>query len=124
MLPNKPLNEYFNWYDCYHFKAQLLSIVQDPKNVDALVALAIFEINAGAIPSAMKMLEAAYTINSTHPVVLNQLANHFFFKKDYKTVHSLAAVAYHGTEVAEIKAESCYYLARNYHAQEEYEKAF
>lgn len=72
----------------------------------------------------MKKLEAAYAINPTHSVVLNQLSNHFFFKKDYKTVHSLAVVAYHGTEVPEIKAESCYYLARNYHAQEEYEKAF
>lgn len=57
------------------------------------VGLAIFELNTekqGSITSAMQMLKKAFEANSTNSMVLNHLANHFFFKKDYQKVHTLA----------------------------------
>ncbi len=50
----------------------------------ALVGLAISRINrqeADDIRAGVTMLSKAYSIDSTNPMVLNHLANHFFFKK-------------------------------------------
>ena len=71
-----------------------------------------------------KMLSKAYTIDSTSPMVLNHLANHFFFKKDYQKVQHLALHAFHNTENEAMRAESCYQLARSFHAQSDYDQAF
>lgn len=62
----------------------------DPKCVGALVGLAILDLNlqeTDSIRNGVKRLSTAYTIDSTNPMVLNHLANHFFFKK----VHSMTA---------------------------------
>ena len=80
-------------------------------------------------------------------MVLNHLANHFFFKKvryvcycmlpcvviciaclcyllftllllqEYNKVQHLALHAFHGTEVEAMQAESCYQMARAFHVQ-------
>ena len=63
------------------------------------------------------MLSKAYSIDPTNPTVLNHLANHFFYKKDYKKVQQLAMHAFHNTENEAIRAETCYQLARSYHIQ-------
>ena len=50
----------------------------------AIVGLAILEINSKAtdsIRTGVQLLSKAYTIDSSNPMVLNHLANHFFFKK-------------------------------------------
>lgn len=56
----------------------------DPNCVGALVGLAISKLNLHE-PEAnrigVQMLSKAYTVDSTNPMVLNHLANHFFFKK-------------------------------------------
>ena len=66
----------------------------------------------------------AYSIDSTNPMVLNHLANHFFFKKDYVKVQHLALHAFQRTENEAMRAESCYQLARAFHVQEDYPQAF
>jgi RNA polymerase-associated protein CTR9 len=56
----------------------------DPQCVGALVGLAILKLNLQqpeSIRSGVQMLSKAYTIDSSNPMVLNHLANHFFFKK-------------------------------------------
>lgn len=56
----------------------------DPQCVGALVGLAVMELNlktTESIRSGVQMLSKAYTIDSSNPMVLNHLANHFFFKK-------------------------------------------
>lgn len=56
----------------------------DPKCVGALVGLAILKLNLQqpeSIRVGVQMLSKAYTIDSSNPMVLNHLANHFFFKK-------------------------------------------
>lgn len=56
----------------------------DHQCVGALVGLAILELNAKtqeSIKNGVQLLSKAYTIDSTNPMVLNHLANHFFYKK-------------------------------------------
>jgi RNA polymerase-associated protein CTR9 len=98
---------------------------QDENSVEALVGLAILELNAEGsaqakatqIKAAMDMLKRAYEINPHNSMVLNHLANHFFYRQDYKRTQDLALQAYHNTEVPKIRAESCYQIARAYHAK-------
>jgi RNA polymerase-associated protein CTR9 len=78
----------------------------DPKCMGALVGLAIMKLNS-----------ECYKIDPTNPSVLNHLSNHFFFKKNYKKSQNLAILALQNTEYDAIKAESCYYIARSYHAE-------
>ena len=56
----------------------------DPNCVGALVGLAILELNnktQDSIKNGVQLLSKAYTIDSTNPMVLNHLADHFFYKK-------------------------------------------
>ncbi|XP_062869017.1 RNA polymerase-associated protein CTR9 homolog isoform X2 [Trichomycterus rosablanca] len=99
----------------------------NPKCVGALVGLAILELNskeADSVKNGVQLLSRAYTIDPSNPMVLNHLANHFFFKKDYSKVQHLALHAFHNTEVEAMQAESCYQLARSFHVQEDYDQAF
>ncbi|XP_018570390.1 RNA polymerase-associated protein CTR9 homolog isoform X2 [Anoplophora glabripennis] len=99
----------------------------DPKCVGALVGLAILKLNLQqpeSIRTGVQMLSKAYTIDSSNPMVLNHLANHFFFKKDYNKVQHLALHAFHNTENEAMRAESCYQLARAFHVQGDYDQAF
>lgn len=57
-------------------------------------------------------------------MVLNHLANHFFFKRDFSKVQHLALHAFHNTENEAMRAESCFQLARSFHAQGDYDQAF
>uniref|UniRef100_A0A6Q2Z264 RNA polymerase-associated protein CTR9 homolog n=1 Tax=Esox lucius TaxID=8010 RepID=A0A6Q2Z264_ESOLU len=97
------------------------------KCVGALVGLAVLELNSkepDSIKNGVQLLSRAYTIDPSNPMVLNHLANHFFFKKDYSKVQHLALHAFHNTEVEAMQAESCYQLARSFHVQEDYDQAF
>ncbi|XP_077994649.1 RNA polymerase-associated protein CTR9 homolog [Glandiceps talaboti] len=98
----------------------------DTMCVGAIVGLAILELNSKEpdIKKGVQLLSKAYTIDSSNPMVLNHLANHFFFKKDYNKVQHLALHAFHGTENEAIQAESCYQLARSFHVQGDYDQAF
>ncbi len=60
------------------------SLQLNPRCVGALVGMAILELNSkghDSIKKGVELLSKAYTIDSTNPMVLNHLANHFFFKK-------------------------------------------
>ncbi|BFZ05310.1 hypothetical protein BsWGS_08349 [Bradybaena similaris] len=99
----------------------------DPNCVGALVGLAVLELNSKtqeSIKNGVQLLSKAYTIDSSNPMVLNHLANHFFYKKDYQKVQHLALHAFHNTESEAMRAESTYQLARAFHVQEDYDQAF
>lgn len=103
------------------------ALALDSQCIGALVGLAILELNLKtpeAIRNGVQMLSKAYTIDSSNPMVLNHLANHFFFKKDYNKVQHLALHAFHNTENEAMRAESCYQLARAFHIQNDYDQAF
>lgn len=99
----------------------------DPQCVGALVALALMELNKktpDSIRTGVQMLSRAYSIDKTCPMVLNHLADHFFFKKDYPKVQHLASHAFYNTDNEPMRAESCYQLARKFHIQGDYDKTF
>ncbi|CAF0835802.1 unnamed protein product [Didymodactylos carnosus] len=99
----------------------------DPKCVGALVGLAILELNQKrneSIRNGVTKLSHAYQSDPQNPMVLNHLANHFFFKKDYQRVRQLAMHALNYTENEAMRSESCYHLARAHHAERDYEEAF
>lgn len=55
----------------------------EPQNVHALIALAILDMNnldAEGIQNGVQSLGRAYQIDQENPVVLNHLANHFFYR--------------------------------------------
>ncbi|XP_066988648.1 RNA polymerase-associated protein CTR9 homolog isoform X1 [Macrobrachium rosenbergii] len=95
--------------------------------VGALVGLAVLELNEKKpdhIRRGVQMLSKAYNIDSTNPMVLNHLGNHFFFKSDWAKVQHLCLHAFHNTENESMRAESCYQMARAHHVQEDYSQAF
>ncbi|KAA0198349.1 hypothetical protein HAZT_HAZT001297 [Hyalella azteca] len=95
----------------------------DPNCVGALVGLAVLDLNMKKpenIRKGVQKLSLAYKIDITNPMVLNHLANHFFFKQDYTKVEQLALHAFHNTENEAMRAESCYQVARAFHVQEDY----
>src|SRR4051812_16166503 len=55
----------------------------DPLNVQAIIAMAILDMNSGEparIKHGIKSFSRAYQLEPENPMVLNHLANHFFFK--------------------------------------------
>lgn len=71
------------WHDsCRQAFGRALEL--DSNCVGALIGLAIIELNdktPDSIKHGVQLLSKAYTIDSTNPMVLNHLANHFFYKK-------------------------------------------
>ena len=132
--PNCPANVRLGIGHCFYKmgkmeKAKMAferALQLDPQCVGALVGLAVLELNqktsSESIRRGVQMLSRAYTIDATHPMVLNHLANHFFFKKDYQKVQNLALHAFHNTENEAMRAESCYQLARGYHIQGDFDQ--
>ena len=65
------------------------SLELDEMCVGALVGLAVLELNEKRpdnIRRGVQMLSQAYKIDATNPMVLNHLANHFFFKQVSKKI--------------------------------------
>uniref|UniRef100_A0A914EKH2 RNA polymerase-associated protein CTR9 homolog n=1 Tax=Acrobeloides nanus TaxID=290746 RepID=A0A914EKH2_9BILA len=99
----------------------------DPHNVQAIIAMAILDMNSGEparIKHGIKSFSRAYQLEPENPMVLNHLANHFFFKDDLDKVEQLAWHAFQLTENEAMRAESCFQLARCFHKKEDYDRAF
>ncbi|CDW58199.1 RNA polymerase associated protein CTR9 [Trichuris trichiura] len=115
-----------------------------PDNVDALVGLAVFELNRGRsedIRIGVQRLTIAYQLDGNHPIALIALADHFFFKKvmrflrtalhltllltqDPENCKVLAMHAFHVTENDGLRAQACFQLARALHDQGELIQAY
>lgn len=92
----------------------------NPKCTGALVGMAVHHMNVRGketIRRGVQLLSRAYSVDPTNPMVLNHLADHFFFKRDFQKVQNLALHAFHNTENEAMRAESCYQLARSFHIQ-------
>ncbi|KAI1716094.1 tetratricopeptide repeat domain-containing protein [Ditylenchus destructor] len=90
----------------------------EPSNVAAVVALAVLDINTLApegIKNGIQGLSLAYQTEPENPMVLNHLANHFFYKNDLVKTEQLAWHAFQLTDNEQMRAESCYQLARCFH---------
>ncbi|KAH0651804.1 hypothetical protein KY284_031716 [Solanum tuberosum] len=98
----------------------------DPENVDALVALAILDLQnneASGIRKGMEKMQRAFEIYPYCAMALNYLANHFFFTGQHFLVEQLTETALAVTTHGPTKSHSYYNLARSYHSKGDYEKA-
>ncbi|GAM24860.1 hypothetical protein SAMD00019534_080350 [Acytostelium subglobosum LB1] len=98
-------------------------LAMDPDNVEAMIGLALVLMNGGDVAQGMSLIAKAYQLAPTNSLVLNHLANHYFHKGEYQKVHALAAAALTNTDANQIKAESCYLIARVHHANEKWPEA-
>jgi len=104
----------------------------DPESTKALIALSILERNERAgSKEGFLLLSEANKKNPNDPLILNHVANYCFLKamkekkegnveeceKQLEFCMEHAKGAYLGTDVAKIKAESCFYIGRTHHYQ-------
>lgn len=98
----------------------------DPENVEALVSLAILDLQtneAAAIRKGMEKMQRAFEIYPYCAMALNYLANHFFFTGQHFLVEQLTETALAVTNHGPTKSHSYYNLARSYHSKGDYETA-
>ena len=85
----------------------------DSQCVGALVGLAILDLNektSERVKNGVHLLSRAYGIDAANPMVLNHLANHFFFKKVCTfTLNRLLFCLRHS--VTSIKSEFCKFFS-------------
>lgn len=73
----------FKFYLEYFRLAFERALELDPSNIPAIVALAVLDINSldpDSIRAGIQGLSIAYQTEQENPIVLNHLANHFFYK--------------------------------------------
>ncbi|XP_022729017.1 protein CTR9 homolog isoform X2 [Durio zibethinus] len=98
----------------------------DSENAEALVALAIMDLQANeaaGIQKGMDKMRRAFEIYPYCAMALNYLANHFFFTGQHFLVEQLTETALAVTNHGPTKSHSYYNLARSYHSKGDYEKA-
>ncbi|KAK0417353.1 hypothetical protein QR680_012959 [Steinernema hermaphroditum] len=113
-----------------HEKARMAferALELDSTCIPALIGIAIIDQNTlirEALHSSIRSMSLAYRLDSENPMVLNHLANHFFYKNEFDKVEHLAMIAFHNSPNDVMRAESCYQLARCFHSQGDFDKAF
>ena len=95
----------------------------EPENVEALAALASLSLNEERVKEAMALLKKAYGLNPAQPSVLNMWANHYFYRGEYEKAQALAKRAFGLSASAAVRADSCFHMARCFHAQADYKSA-
>ncbi|ONM14780.1 protein CTR9 homolog isoform X2 [Zea mays] len=98
----------------------------DPQNVDALVALAIMDLQtneAGGIRRGMEKMKKAFEIYPYYTLALNHLANHYFFTGQHFVVEQLTETALSSSNHGLLKSHAYYNLARSYHSKGDIETA-
>ncbi|KAH9801926.1 protein CTR9-like [Citrus sinensis] len=99
----------------------------DPENVEALVALAVMDLQANeaaGIRKGMEKMQRAFEIYPYCAMALNYLANHFFFTGQHFLVEQLTETALAVTNHGPTKSHSYYNLARSYHSKDSYNVSF
>lgn len=91
----------------------------DPEDGQCAFALALSLLNEPTQPAAVRQgverMAALHRAEPTNPHVLNQLASHFFYAREYDKVEKLARLAYQTP--GRSRAESYWLLARCQHAK-------
>ncbi|TVU30164.1 hypothetical protein EJB05_21773 [Eragrostis curvula] len=98
----------------------------DPENVDALVALAIMDLQtneASGIRRGMEKMKRAFEIYPYCTLALNHLANHYFFTGQHFVVEQLTETALSSSNHGLLKSQAYYNLARSYHSKGDIETA-
>uniref|UniRef100_A0A0D9VFN0 Uncharacterized protein n=1 Tax=Leersia perrieri TaxID=77586 RepID=A0A0D9VFN0_9ORYZ len=98
----------------------------DPENIDALVALAIMDLQTnevGGIRRGMDKMRRAFEVYPYCTLALNHLANHYFFTGQHFVVEQLTETALSSSNHGLLKSHAFYNLARSYHSKGDIETA-
>ncbi|XP_017835367.1 RNA polymerase-associated protein CTR9 homolog [Drosophila busckii] len=100
---------------------------QSPHCIDALLGEAQLSLNKCERPSVIMGISyvcAAYAINHRHPHVLSWLCTYFYYRRDYNNLLVAAGNAFVNANTPQLRAQSCYQIARSYHAFRNFDRAF
>lgn len=114
------------------YKALQRVLNLDPSNADALIAIAILELEKGNSELYMSTLVKAYHADKSNPLVNLHLSRHYFYKQEYEKSIKLAEFCINRikdgdkqvTEISKLRSEGYFTLGQCYHAQGDYENAF
>eukprot|EP00039_Didymoeca_costata_P007021 m.95569 g.95569 ORF g.95569 m.95569 type:complete len:1076 (-) comp13500_c0_seq2:165-3392(-) len=98
----------------------------DPDNTTAIVGCALLQLNKhkeDSLRYGLRLLQTAYNIDKTDPMVALHLSDHFFHKQEYKKAHVLAQHAQRNTSQELVRAEGHYRIGRLMHVQEQHDQA-
>ena len=70
----------------------------------------------------MALLKKAYGLNPAQPPC-SAWANHYFYRGEYEKAQALDKRAFGLSASAAVKADSCFHMARCFHAQADYKSA-
>jgi len=104
-------------------KALLRTLELHDGCVEAMGGLAALYLNEDRVSEALGLLKRAYQLEPDNPAVLNHLATHHFYKQQYDKAHKLANRAFLNSASAAVRSESCYHIARCFHAKSDYASA-
>ncbi|KAH8305873.1 hypothetical protein KR018_000381, partial [Drosophila ironensis] len=104
-----------------------LALEHNGRSQNALFGIAILKLNQreqSSVKEGVNLLCAAYELNNRHPAILAVLASHYYYARDYEKVRILAANAYYLSDMPLIQSESCFLIARSFHATKQFNKAY
>ena len=104
----------------------------EPNNADALIAIAIIELEKGNSENYLSMLVKAYNADKSHPLVNLHLSRHYFYKQDYDKSIKLAEFSISRIkegdkqvlDIFKLRSECYFTLGQCYHVLGDYENAF
>ena len=99
----------------------------NPACIEAYIHLAQMERMKGTLTSceqSIHYVKEGLKHEPKNPILLYELANHFFYLGDFVRCHALAYEAYGGAESDLCKARCCFLLGRNFHANSNFDEAF
>eukprot|EP01134_Creolimax_fragrantissima_P001688 CFRG1688T1 len=98
----------------------------DNSNIGALTGLAVLNLNgseADDLLKGMRLIKHGYDLDPQNAIVLNVLANHYFHRGELDKCFYLSNQAMHNTNMDDIKADSCYNIARVHQKVNDYDQA-
>ncbi|KAH8252286.1 hypothetical protein KR038_002346, partial [Drosophila bunnanda] len=103
-----------------------LALEHNGRCQNALLGMAILKLNQrekGAIREGINLLCAAHELSPRNPMVLNILASHYYYVRDYYNAQTLAGNSYVLTDIPLLQSQNCFQIARCFHATQQYDQA-
>ncbi|XP_030566405.1 RNA polymerase-associated protein CTR9 homolog isoform X1 [Drosophila novamexicana] len=104
-----------------------MAVQRNGRCINALLGIAQLKLNErqrAANMEATNLLCAAFELNHRHPVVLSWLACYLYYSRNYGKMQTAAGNAYLITDNPLLKAQNCFLIARSFHAQSNFDRAF
>ncbi|XP_017077383.2 RNA polymerase-associated protein CTR9 homolog [Drosophila eugracilis] len=96
-----------------------MALGNNSRCINAILDMAILKLNQGdkqAYQDGINLLNAAYELDQSHPVVLSILATHCYFSNNHDKVMELAGNAYRFSDIPLVMSQNSFNMARILHA--------